>query len=88
MHVHMIQHAGTGRFAEVDADVQAVWLIRLGDGDLGPLREHREFLQLGRFQRRQRGNVAVRDNHEVPVVIRIKVQHDVRGRAGMDDERF
>jgi hypothetical protein len=84
--VHVIENARPGRLSHVDADVQPVRLVGLLEHGFGPLGEHGHFVQLLGREARQRADVAVRDHHEMTVVVREQVEDDEAGGAGEDDE--
>jgi hypothetical protein len=87
VHVHVIQHTGAGRLPEIDPHVDPMRAVRVGQRKLGAPRQIDQLAEF--FVRRsgQRGDVAIRHDQQVAVVVRIQVEDDVAGLTAKDDER-
>ena len=82
MHVHVIEDAGARRLAEVDPHVHAVRRVGLGQRDLATRRVSSISSQSSSgVAARQRGDVPVRDHHQVAVVVGKEIEDDEAGRA-------
>ena len=88
VHVHVVDDAGAGRTAEVQADVHPLRVVDLGERHLGQPRQARDLDQLVVGEPGQRGDVTRRHHHRVAAVVGIQIQDDERGAAGVQDERL
>src|SRR5687767_13878082 len=87
MHVHVLDDAGAGRRAEIDADVDSFQPVGLAQRGLASLREQAHLVHLAGRELRERGLVPVRHHHQVAVVIGVKVEDDV-GELALEDEEI
>jgi hypothetical protein len=86
--VEMVEDAGAGRFAEIQPEVEPVRLVDGGEGAFHALRERHHLAQFLRLERAEFAGVAVRYDHDVPVVVGEFVENDERTPSPVDDERM
>jgi hypothetical protein len=76
MHVEMVCHPGTGRTAEVEAEIKTLGLILTPERTLALLSQIKEFMQFLGCGFTQEWDVAVGHNKQVPGRVWEKVQDD------------
>jgi hypothetical protein len=76
MHVEMVCHPGTGRPAEVEAEIKTIGLILTPERTLALLSQIKEFMQFLGCGIIQEWDVAVGYNKQVPGRVGEKVQQD------------
>ena len=79
-------NAGSGRSSEVDADVDSLRRVRLGQRDLGVAREAHQLRLLVGGHGREVRHVACRHHHQMAGVVGIEIEDDVTAGAANQEE--
>lgn len=84
--VEVFQNAGTGDFAEVDADIEAIGFHDFGQGILTTTRELQEIGHFVVCEAIQVGNLFVGHGHQVAAGVGVGVEQGETGAVTEDDK--
>ena len=86
--MQMLADARTGGLAEIEPHVDALTVKVLLEDSATTLHKVHDFMGFRAGELRQLGNMAVRTNHDVPVIVGIPVHDDKSASRTMQDKTF
>ena len=84
--MNMLVDASTRRPANIRANIKSIWMRDFLKRYTHPLQKTHDLERFIIAQIDQRGDMAIRDNHNVSTIVGIQIHDDVGGGAPVNDE--